>query len=142
MMADWQDFAEVLQALQFDDAPAGGALVIYQDGQEVVNHAVGQALPDMAWSDTTLSVNFSIGKGVMATLVAVLVSKGFLAYDVPICQYWEKFANNGKQHITLRHVLTHTSGLFNITSLTQSLDDLLDWQAMGVLIENMSIDTP
>lgn len=141
-MTDWQDFSDVLKSLQFNDAPAGGALVIYQDGDEVVNTAVGQALPGHSWSDTTLSVNFSIGKGVMATLVAILVSKGLLDYDVPIARYWEEFGANGKQNITLRHILTHTSGLFNITTLTQSLDDLLDWQAMGELVASMTIDTP
>lgn len=141
-MRDWQVFDKVLKTLQFDESPAGGVVVIYQDGQEVVNTAVGYALPDMAWQDTTLSVNFSIGKGVMATLVAALVSKGFLDYDVPISHYWAEFGNHDKQNITLRQVLTHTSGLFNITTLTQSVDDLLDWQAMGRLIENMATDTP
>lgn len=141
-MTDWQDFSGVLTSLQFDDAPAGGALVIYQNGREVVNVSVGQALPNQPWTDQTLSVNFSIGKGVLATLVAALVSQGLLNYDVPIVQYWQKFGTNGKQNITLRHILTHTSGLFNITTLTQSLDDLLDWQAMGELVANMPIDTP
>lgn len=139
---DWQDFGDVLASLQFDDAPAGGALVIYQDGIEVVNTAIGQALPNQPWTDQTLSVNFSIGKGVLATLIAILVSKGLLDYDVPIADYWSKFGNNGKHHITLRHILTHTSGLFNIAAVTQSLDDLLDWQAMGELVANMPLDTP
>ncbi|WII95864.1 beta-lactamase family protein [Moraxella haemolytica] len=141
-MADWQVFNGVLSALQFDESPAGGVVVVYQDGREIVNASVGHALPQMAWQDTVLSVNFSIGKGVLATLVAVLVSKGLLNYDTLISHYWQNFANNGKQSITLRQILTHTSGLFNITALTQSVDDLLDWQAMGRLIENMPIDTP
>lgn len=111
-MTDWQDFSGVLTSLQFDDAPAGGALVIYQNGREVVNVSVGQALPNQPWTDQTLSVNFSIGKGVLATLVAALVSQGLLNYDVPIVEYWQKFGTNGKQNITLRHILTHTSGPF------------------------------
>ena len=49
-----EDFTQVLQALQFDDAPAGGALVIYKDGQEVVNTATGLALPNLPWSSQTL----------------------------------------------------------------------------------------
>lgn len=141
-MATWQDFPEVLQQLQLDEVSAGGALVIYQHGVEVVNTAVGNALSDRAWSDTTLSVNFSIGKGVMATLVAILVSKGVLDYDTPICHYWENFAKNGKQNITPRHVLTHTAGLFDITTLTASVDELTDWQVMGKLVENMPTTTP
>lgn len=138
----WQDFHTVLEQLQFDDSVAGGALVIYKDGKQTVNTAIGNATSDLAWSGRTLSVNFSIGKGVMATLVAILVSKGILDYDEPIGHYWKAFANNGKHNITLRHVLTHTSGLFNITTLTQSIDDLTDWQIMGDLVANMTTDTP
>lgn len=141
-MTTWEDFSGVLTQLQFDEPLAGGSLVIYQEGVEVVNTAVGNALPDMAWKDDVLSVNFSIGKGVMATLVAVLVSKGLLNYDVPIGHYWANFASNGKQNITLRDILTHTSGLFNITTLTQSVDDLTNWQTMGELVESMTSDTP
>lgn len=113
-----EDFTQVLQALQFDDAPAGGALVIYKDGQEVVNTATGLALPNLLWSSQTLSVNFSIGKGVMATLIAVLVSEGLLDYEARISQYWHEFAQNGKTDIRLQDVLSHTAGLFNISAVS------------------------
>lgn len=141
-MADWQDFSKILQTLQFDDAPAGGALVVFHEGDMVVNTAIGQALPHQAWDSHTLSVNFSIGKGVMATLVAILVSKGLMAYDVPIAHYWAEFAVRGKAHITPRHVLTHTSGLFNITTLTQEVNDLTDWHVMTAKVADMSPDIP
>lgn len=141
-MTSWQDFPQVLEQLQFDEPTAGGALVIYQDGKEVVNTAFGNATINDAWTTKTLSVNFSIGKGVMATLVAILVSKGIIDYDAPIGQYWAAFASHGKQNITLRQVLTHSAGLFNIANLTQSVDDLTDWQAMGELVASMSPDVP
>lgn len=138
----WQEFSEILQALQFNEAPAGGALVIYHRGEQVVNTAVGQSLPDKAWDTRTLSVNFSIGKGVMATLVAVLVSRGLMDYDKPIADYWSEFGTNGKQDITLRQVLTHTAGLFNIADITDDLHILLDWQAMTDKVAKMSPSTP
>lgn len=141
-MFSWQNFPELLQTLQFDDAPAGGALVIYHQGQKVVDTATGQYLPNHAWQSSTLSVNFSIGKGVMATLIAILVSKGLLQYNQPISQIWHEFGANGKKHITLSHILTHSAGLFNISQLTDNLDDLLNWQMMCQKVAAMPIDTP
>lgn len=142
MMTDWQDFDDILASLQMDDAPAGGTLIIIKDGKQIVNTSVGNARPDMAWSDRTLSVNFSIGKGVMATLIAVLVSRGLLAYDTPIAHYWADFGTNGKEHITLRHILTHTAGLFDVSILTQNADEMTDWQLMTHKVSQMSPHTP
>ena len=140
----WQDFPEILKALQFDDEPAGGSLVICKDGQEVVNTSIGKARldDDGDWHDKRLSVNFSIGKGVMATLVAVLVSQGMLDYDTPICHYWSEFGVNDKQNITPRHILTHTSGLFDVASISQELHELTDWQVMTTKVAQMSPTIP
>lgn len=148
MNFDWQAFSHLLQSLQFDDTPAGGSLVIFKDGQMVVNESVGKARLDETdgdngnWHDRRLSVNFSIGKGVMATLIAVLVSKNILDYDTPISHYWTEFGANGKENITARHVLTHTAGLFHVASLTQEVSDLTDWQAMTDKVAQMSPTTP
>lgn len=138
----WQILETILADLQFDDEPAGGALVLYHHGQKVLDTAAGLALPDVPWSNTTLSVNFSIGKGVMATLIAVLVSCGLLRYDEPIAKIWADFAQNGKQHIRLQDVLTHQAGLFNISQLASSTDELLDWQLMSDRVALMSVDSP
>lgn len=137
-----QQFQRVLDQLQLDDAPAGGALVIYHQGQEVVNVATGNALPDMAWSSKTLSVNFSIGKGVMATLIAILVSEGVLDYEVPISHYWPEFAANGKAEICLKQVLSHTAGLYDITAVTTDAELLLDWRQMLERIAAMPVGVP
>lgn len=141
-MIDWQDFDELLALTQFDDAPCGGALAIYHQGKQVVNTATGLALPDMAWTTDTLSVNFSIGKGVMATLIAILVSKGLLDYQMPIAHYWQAFAKQGKQHIRLIDVLTHTAGLFDVRSVASDTQTLIDWQAMTDLVAQMPTSTP
>lgn len=138
----WQDFPTILKTLEFGDSPAGGALVVYQNGQKVVETAFGQALQDKAWDSHTLSVNFSIGKGVMATLIAILVSKKLLNYHTPIAHLWSEFATNHKEHISLKHILTHTSGLFDISSITSDVDELLDWQLMSDKVAYMHPTLP
>lgn len=137
-----QQFQRVLDELKLDDAPAGGALVIYHQDKEVVNVATGNALPDLAWSAKTLSVNFSIGKGVMATLIAILVSQGMLDYEAPISHYWPEFAENDKANIRLKQVLSHSAGLFDITSITTDANLLLDWEQMIQRVAAMPVSIP
>ncbi len=46
-----------------------------------------------------------------ATAVMQLVEKGKLIIDAPAHKYWPDFKAKGKKHITVRHLLTHYSGL-------------------------------
>ncbi len=50
---------------------------------------------------------------VVATTPAVmqLVARGRLSLDAPAARYWPAFAAHGKSRITVRELLTHTSGL-------------------------------
>ena len=132
----------LLQTLQLDDAPAGGAVVIYHRDKLLACAQVGQALADTPWTMDTLALNFSTGKGVLVTLVHVLASQGLLDYDTPISEYWAQFGSHGKQDITLRQVLTHQANLFDITSVTTCSNDMLDWPSMVEKIAHMSPTPP
>jgi uncharacterized protein YbbC (DUF1343 family)/CubicO group peptidase (beta-lactamase class C family) len=50
---------------------------------------------------------------VMATTpsIMLLLERGLLKLDAPVEQYIPEFTGSGKQAITIRHLLTHTSGL-------------------------------
>jgi CubicO group peptidase (beta-lactamase class C family) len=61
----------------------------------------------------TLFCLFSASKGVTATAVHAAVEKGLLGYDDPVAQHWPEFGAYGKSAITVRHVLSHTSGLYD-----------------------------
>lgn len=132
----------LLDQLQLEDAPAGGALVVYQRGNCVATLSYGMAQAHTSWSADTLSLNYSTGKGVLATLVHILVSAGQLNYDQPIADLWPEFANNGKRHITLREVLTHQAGLFDVSSLVEDGLDLLSWEQMLQRVANMAVAAP
>ena len=140
------DFQQCLQQLltdlQLDDAPAGGAVVVYQGGECIAQASVGMARPDMSWQPDTLAVNFSTGKGVLATLVHVLVSQQMLAYDQPIASYWPAFATQHKDDITLRSVMSHQANLFSIQSIDADSKGLLDWKLMLSNIAAMPVTAP
>lgn len=109
----------------------GLQVAAYLDGQLVVDACAGvaDAATGRPVSGDTLFTVWSIGKGVTATVLHLLAERGRLAYDVPIARYWPEFAAHGKHAITLRHVLTHTSGIPLVPEgITPS--DLLDWETM------------
>ncbi|AAZ19156.1 possible beta-lactamase protein [Psychrobacter arcticus 273-4] len=133
---------QLLAYLQLDDAPAGGALVVYQAGTCIAQASVGLARADLSWSPDTLSLNFSTGKGVLATLIHVLVSQQKLDYDLPIAHYWAAFAAQNKQKITLRSVMTHQANVFSIQSIDIDNETVLDWDVMLEKIAAMSITLP
>jgi CubicO group peptidase (beta-lactamase class C family) len=59
----------------------------------------------------TLFCLFSASKGVTATAVHAAVDEGWLSYDDAVAQHWPEFGEHGKSGITVRQVLSHTSGL-------------------------------
>jgi CubicO group peptidase (beta-lactamase class C family) len=54
---------------------------------------------------------FSFSKGVSATVIATARQEGLLDYDVPVSRYIPEFTGQGKEAVTLRHVLTHAAGI-------------------------------
>ncbi len=133
---------QLFTELQLDDAPAGGAVVVYQANKCIAQVSVGMARPDMEWQPDTLAINFSTGKGVLATLVHVLVSKKMLDYDATIASYWPAFAARGKEKVTLRRVMSHQANLFSIQSIDVDSDALLDWRLMLSKVAAMPIAAP
>ncbi|KRG37138.1 beta-lactamase [Psychrobacter sp. P11G3] len=143
MNVDFQNkLQQLLTDLQLDDAPAGGAVAVYQAGQCIAQASTGMARPNMPWQPDTLAINFSTGKGVLATLVHVLVSKQLLEYDKPIAYYWPEFAPNGKDQMTLRQVMSHQADLFSIQSIDVDSETVLDWDTMLRHIAAMPITSP
>lgn len=137
-----QSMQQLLTDLQLDDTPAGGALVVYHAGECIAQASVGMAQAELAWQTDTLSLNFSTGKGVLATLVHILVSQQLIDYDLPIASYWPAFAANGKSGITLREVMSHQANLFAITTIDADSETLLDWDKMVAKVAAMPIAKP
>lgn len=63
-----------------------------------------------AQPDTLFSIA-SITKPVVVSALLLLVERGEIRLDDPAWRYVPEFGNRGKQAVTLRHLMTHTSGL-------------------------------
>ncbi|MGE4315716.1 serine hydrolase domain-containing protein [Acinetobacter sp.] len=108
----------------------GAALVVYFQGRKVVDIWTGKKSETESWQTDTLSLCYSTGKGVLSTLAHILVSEGFLDYDIPVARYWPEFAQQGKDKISLRHMLSHQSGLYDIRHLVADASEMADWSHM------------
>ena len=58
-----------------------------------------------------MALSFSTTKGLVATCLHVLADRGLVDYDAPVAKYWPEFAQNGKEPITVYHLITHQSGM-------------------------------
>ena len=92
----------------------GGVLWLEHDGA-VYEKAYGNRslVPDVEpMTEDTIFDMASLTK-VMATTPAImlLIQRGQVELDAPVCKYIPEFAVGGKEHVTVRELLTHTSGL-------------------------------
>ena len=55
---------------------------------------------------------FSATKGLAAMAMAVAHSRGWLDYEERVRTYWPEFAQEGKDKVTVRQLLSHQAGLF------------------------------
>lgn len=132
----FQDLAEQFSRLQDGRVEQGGAaLAVYFQGEKVVDIYTGKKSDTQQWNGQTLSVCYSTGKGVLATLAHIIVSEGFLDYDTPVAKFWPEFGQNGKENMTLRHILSHQSGLYDIRNLIDRAVEMADWQHMLTVME-------
>jgi CubicO group peptidase (beta-lactamase class C family) len=111
--------------------PHIGACVLAMDGGRVVfEHAYGLADVE-ANTPCTPATNFrmaSVSKQFTATAVLLLVDRGELELDARLTKFFPGFPKYGEK-ITVKHLLTHTSGLppyeeLIPTGTTLQLDDL------------------
>lgn len=115
------DTAARLQAAQIVEGQiaAGrvpGAVVLIGDATHVLyRQAFGQRATRPDPEPMTLSTEFDLASltKVIATTTAImqLAEAHRIDLDVPVVQYWPAFAANGKDAVTVRHLLAHTSGL-------------------------------
>jgi uncharacterized protein YbbC (DUF1343 family)/CubicO group peptidase (beta-lactamase class C family) len=105
--------ATVLDAITNQRCP-GGVLWIERRGtayrRAYGNRALVPAIEPM--TEDTLFDAASLTK-VLACTPAILrlVEKNRVDLDAPVCRYLPEFTGDGRQTVTLRHLLTHTSGL-------------------------------
>jgi CubicO group peptidase (beta-lactamase class C family) len=89
----------------------GAQVCVVLKEQVVAEVALGEARPGVAMTGDVLMRWLSAGKPVTAVAIAQLWEQGKLALDDPVARHVPEFAVNGKEAVTIRHLLTHTAGM-------------------------------
>ncbi|MFF5206469.1 serine hydrolase domain-containing protein [Streptosporangium sp. NPDC000396] len=96
-----------------DGEELGAAFTVFLDGEPVVDlwGGVADRRSGRSWERDTPALTYSCAKAVTATAVLLLAERGQLDVAAPVADVWPEFARNGKERITVEHLLTHQSGL-------------------------------
>jgi len=103
---------ELCRAATGSGAIPGAALVVARHGEVVLNEAWGcadrsgaPATPDTVW------LIASITKPIVCMGLCLLLERGMVGLDDPVHRHLPEFCGEDRRAVTLRHLLTHTSGL-------------------------------
>ena len=104
----------LLKSVIDQDAVPGAATGIFHRGEPVKLAGFGLRGPspeDLAVEADTIFLIASLTKPIVCAGAMLLLQDGAISLDDTVADYVPAFAAHGKAAITLRHVMTHTSGL-------------------------------
>lgn len=90
----------------------GASVAVTLAGETVVDLWAGDAdRTGRPWERDTIVNVWSTTKTMAATCLLVLADRGELDLEAPVARYWPEFAGQGKDRVTVAHVMGHTAGL-------------------------------
>ena len=152
-----RDVERLVRVLQQEGLISACQICVVSKGNVVVDVALGPVVPDLD-DDTADNVNrrasitdaapnyrsvrsdsifssFSVTKTLVATSMHILIQEGKANYSDPVCKYWPKFGQNGKDKITIEEMLSHRTGLHAAIPEEMTLQMLCDWDRMCTFFE-------
>jgi CubicO group peptidase (beta-lactamase class C family) len=112
-----------------DGLEVGAAFAAYHRGRLVADLWGGLAdvKTERPWERDTMIVVFSTTKGATAICANRLAQEGRLDVDAPVADYWPEFAQEGKESIPVRYLLSHRAGLAWVDE-PLTLEQALQWE--------------
>lgn len=103
----------------------GGAVSVWQDGEEVVSLVAGfrDAARTIPWTNETLVLIWSATKGLSAASVIHALESAGLTPEARVAGLWPEFSAGGKGGVTVADVLSHRAGLAVLDTPGLRLDD-------------------
>ena len=113
----------------------GAACTMFHRGRKVVDlwGGIADASTQAAWNEDSVVLVYSLTKGMTGLACALAVSRGLFAYDMPVARIWPEFAANGKQHVTVRELLSERAGVAAV-DLSLSLANMGDQDALAAAL--------
>ena len=132
--------AEAFERNLKEKGEIGASVCLTVGGETVVDLWGGVADPktQAAWTRDTVSIVFSCTKGATALCAHVLASRGELDLDAPVAELWPEFAQAGKERVTTRMMLDHSSAVPAVRAKVKD-DGPYDWAYMT---ERLAAEVP
>ena len=113
----------------------GASVAVLVDGEPMVDIWGGYAdeARTQPWERDTITNVWSTTKTMTFLCALMLADLGELDFHAPVARYWPEFAAGDKQHVEVRHVMGHTSGLSGWTAPLEP-EDLADWEKVTSLL--------
>ena len=129
----------------YDGKHPGASVVVVKDGAVIFERAYGMANVETGERATT-QTNYrlaSVTKPFTAMAISILAERGSLSVDDPIGRYLPELAQK-LPTVTLRHLLTHTSGLPEYEKMLPKDDpkQIADRDVLGMLAKRPLTVTP
>jgi CubicO group peptidase (beta-lactamase class C family) len=117
----------------------GASVAVTVDGEPVVDMWAGDADPrGTKWERDTIINVYSTTKTMAAICMLMLADRGQLDFDAPVAKYWPEFAQNGKDAVLVRHVMSHTAGVSGFDPPIAAAA-LYDWDR---IVDGLAAQTP
>jgi len=134
----WEGVRDAFAANLAEGLDAGASLAVTLDGRPVVDVWGGtDPITGRAWERDTVTIGFSVTKGVAAIALLQLVERGLVDLDAPVARYWPEFAAAGKERFTVRELASHRVGLPVI-----EVDDILSVADWDVATSTLAAQAP
>jgi CubicO group peptidase (beta-lactamase class C family) len=105
----------------------GALLYASVDGKPVADLAVGEARAGTPMRPDSMVIWFSMTKPTVAVSIAQQWERGALELDDPVVRHIPEFGVQGKDVITVRHLLTHTAGIRGGDAITSTAPGTKYW---------------
>jgi uncharacterized protein YbbC (DUF1343 family)/CubicO group peptidase (beta-lactamase class C family) len=130
----------IMKAAVAEQIPPGAVVLVGHDGKVVYRKAFGYRSLEPRRETMTTDTIFDMASLTKCLATAVSITRmlelGQIRLNDPVAKYLPEFAQNGKQDITIRQLVTHYSGL------APDLDLRQPWQGYDAAIRMAMAETP
>ncbi len=127
--ARFDRIGELLSASIDAGTDVGASASVTVDGETVVDLWGGwtDEARTTPWAADTITNVWSTTKTMTSLAALVLADREELDLDAPVATYWPEFAAEGKERITVKQLMSHTSG---VSGWAQPVEvaDIYDWE--------------
>ncbi|NNC35994.1 MAG: class A beta-lactamase-related serine hydrolase [Acidimicrobiales bacterium] len=109
----FQNVAEAFERNFVERGEVGASVCVRIAGETVVDLWGGytSSKKKHEWQEDTISIVFSCTKAATALCAQILIDRSLLKLDEKVEAYWPEFATNGKENVTVRMMLNHSSAV-------------------------------